>query len=302
MNSTRKWAYLALIFVCLAWGSSFLGVKIGITQFGPFRFGMIRQLSAAAILFGWFLLKNDGFRPTKQHIFHQIIIGALTVGAWNGLVNWALLTIPTSTAAILAALIPGIIAVFGQFWLKTERLSMRQWLGVAVGFVGLGLIFSEGWLEILQPAYRNGLFLTLGSCILWAFGTLLAKKWAPAHSSPLFDSGIQLLVTGLMMFVVSLFHDFWWPLEIDRTGWWAMILVTLIGSVLAMTAYLFALKNLPATIASLYTYVNPVIALTLGVLFLNERITIVIAVGMAITLAGVFLISNNVISRKQAEN
>lgn len=293
MNSTRSRAYLALIFVCLVWGSSFLGVKIGITQFGPFRFGMIRQLSAAAILFGWFWLQNDGFRPSRQHIFHQIIIGALTVGAWNGMVNWALLTVPTSTVAILAALIPGIIALLGQFWLKTERLSGRQWLGVAVGFVGLGLIFSDGWQDILHPDFRNGLLLTLACCFLWAFGTLLAKKWAPEKSSPLFDSGLQLLVTGVMMFSVSLVHDFSWPLEVDRTGWWAMFFVVIFGSVLAMTAYLFALKNLPATIASLYTYVNPIIALTLGVLFLNERISWPIALGMAVTLAGVFLISGN---------
>ncbi len=291
MKDNRTAAAFALAFVCLVWGSTFLAVKIGSMQFGPFRLAAFRQIPAAALLFGWaFWVKNQPI-PSREYILRQLFIGILTIGAWNGMVNWALLSLPIGLVSLFASLVPVAIAVLGQFWAKTERLSPRRWLGIGLGLAGLGIIFSESWQELAQPDHLLGIFLTLGAVILWGIGTVYAKRFSSENSSPVIDSGLQLLGGGLTVLVASLFYDFFKPLEINYLGWLSLGYVIIFGSVLAMTAYLFALKHLPATVASIYTYVNPMVAILLGVLFLGEHAGPTVLLGMGVTLVGVYLVN-----------
>jgi drug/metabolite transporter (DMT)-like permease len=291
MKNTRTLAMLALIFVCLVWGSSFLFVKIGAEQFGPFRLAVFRQIPAAALLFivGFWIQKQPF--PSKKHIFEQLGIGFLTIGCWNGLSNWAILTLPISLLSLVASLVPVAIALLNHFWEKNEQLTKRQWSGILCGFGGLGIIFSDGWQNLMRPDYFWGIVCVLLAVVLWAFGTIYAKRFSTEKSSPVIDSGLQILAGGLMMLVASFFYDWDKPLIINQLGWISLAVVTIFGSVLAMTAYLFALKNLPATIASLYTYINPVIAIILGVVFLNEKVGWPMILGMSVTLFGVFLVN-----------
>ncbi len=291
MKNNKTAAGLALVFVCLVWGSTFLAVKVASLQFGPFRLAVFRQIPAAAMLFFWaFVIQKQVF-PSQKHILRQLFVGFLTIGCWNGMVNWSLLTLPIGLVSLIASLVPAVIALLSHFWSKTERLTPTRWLGIALGFAGLGIIFNDGWLEMARPEYLTGIFLTLGAVLLWAFGTIYAKRFSSENSSPVMDSGLQLLSGGMTMFVASIFYDFFKPLEINQLGWVSLAYVIVFGSVLAMTAYLFALKNLPATIASIYTYINPIIAILLGVVYLGEKMDGPILLGMAVTLGGVYLVN-----------
>jgi drug/metabolite transporter (DMT)-like permease len=249
MKNTRTKAMFSLIFVCLVWGSSFLFVKIAATQFGPFRLAVYRQIPAAIILFiyGFFVQKQN--IPSKKHFFNQFSIGVLTIGCWNGLANWAILTLPISLLSLVASLVPIAIALLNYFLEKDNSLSKKQWFGILLGFGGLGIVFGDGWRDLMRPDYFYGIVCVLLAVVLWAFGTVFAKRISTENSSPVMDSGIQLLAGGVFMFVVSQFYDWHKPLIINPLGWVSLIYVSLFGSVLAMTAYLFALKNLPATIA-----------------------------------------------------
>ncbi len=294
MKNDRSLALAALVFVCLVWGSTYLAVKTGTDQIGPFRLAFIRQFLAVGILLGWYFLtpKNRAKTlPSRAHFLRQIAVGALTVGCWNAMANWAIMSVPTSIVALISALAPAFIAILSHFWTKTEHLRPIQWLGIALGFLGLGLIFRDGWAREMSSAYLLGIFLTLGASVIWAFGTVAAKRFSSASENLILDVVAQLFGGGAVSLVASFFYDFWMPFRLDAAGWWSLFYVVVFGSVLAMTAYLFALKRLPATVASMYTYVNPVIALVLGVLFLGETITPNATVGMAVTLGGVFLVN-----------
>lgn len=291
MKNNRSAAMLALVFVCLVWGSTFLAVKIASLQFGPFRLAFFRQIPAAALLFGWAFWVKKMPLPSQKHVIRQFFVGFMTIGCWNGMVNWALLSLPIGLVSLIASLVPAVIALLAHFWSKTERLTPVRWLGIGLGFAGLAIIFNDGWRELTRPDHFQGVLLTLGAVLLWAFGTIYAKRFSSENSSPVIDSGLQLLSGGLTMLFASLFYDFFKPLEINQLGWLSLAYVIVFGSVLAMTAYLFALKNLPATIASMYTYINPVIAIFLGVIFLQEKMDGPILLGMAVTLVGVFLVN-----------
>ena len=164
--------------------------------------------------------------------------------------------------------------------------------GVLLGFIGLSLIFREGWQDFIRPEYRLGIACCFGSCFTWSLGTVMAKQWNSPKVSPLMNAGLQITSGGMAGFVLSLFLDSSHTIHHTWTGWISVAYLVLIGSALAFTLYMFALKHLSATISSLYTYINPVVAILLGWMLLGEALTVWEVVGMALTILGVWIVNS----------
>ncbi len=301
-------AYLALAAICIIWGTTYTAIKFAIRDFPPYLLVGIRQTAAGLLLLAWarasgrtrtaafppgLLTPEQTARPplSRQYLLRQILTGVCTITGGNGFITWGMQHVSSGLAAVIGSLTPVVVVLINLGWKGTERLNAAIAGGVLLGFGGLGLIFEQGWGDFLNPAYRWGILACFGSCFTWSLGTVMAKRWNDPRVSPVLNAGLQITAGGLGGFVLSLFFDMTHSIRHTPEGWIALSYLALIGSALAFTLYMFALQHLSATVSSLYTYINPLIAIILGWIFLGEQLSAWEMAGMGITIGGVWLVN-----------
>jgi drug/metabolite transporter (DMT)-like permease len=291
MTNTKR-AYLALGAICIIWGTTYTAIKYAVLDFPPFLMVGIRQTAAGVLLLAMAFYQGKGAALDRQYVLRQAITGLATITGGNGFITWGMQYISSGIAAIIGSLTPVMVVIFTVMWKSPDKVNTRMVLGVLLGFGGLGVIFNHGWADFIRPEYRWGVAACLLSCCTWSLGTVMAKRWNSPDVSPLLNAGIQISAGGLGGFVLSVLFDKNWEIRHSTLGWASMVYLTIIGSALAFTMYMFVLKHLSATVSSLYTYINPIVALLLGWLLLGEILTIWIAIGMSITITGVWLVNS----------
>ena len=169
-------------------------------------------------------------------------------------------------------------------------------IGLLLGFGGVCVIFFEHLRDFFIPDFRFGIVLSLIATWTWAFGTLYTKKQA-VKFNPYFSLGLQMVISGIGLLTLTAWTDsaelnsFISISSIPWQSWTAIAYLVIFGSLIAFVAYLYALQHLPTGQASVYAYINPIVAVVLGWLIFNEKLTIFIVVGGAITLLGVYLVN-----------
>lgn len=291
MSATRR-AYLALALICIVWGTTYTAIKYAIVDFPPFLLVGIRQTAAGLLLLLLAFGSGKIQIPNRRYILLQSITGLATITGGNGFVTWGMQYVSSGLAAIIGSLTPVMVVLISLVWHGKERIHTRMILGVLLGFGGLALIFREGWEDFIRPEYRWGIAGCFASCITWSLGTVMAKQWNAHGVSPLLNAGLQITAGGLGGFVMSFFFDTSHTIHHTTQGWISVAYLAIIGSALAFTLYMFALKHLSATITSLYTYINPVVAILLGWALLGESLTAWEVAGMACTILGVWIVNS----------
>jgi len=284
-------AYLALIFICIAWGTTYLAIRVGVLHFPAFLFAAIRQLVSGAIILAIGLWMSRRVDLSKSNLLHQALVGFLLITMGNGLVTWGEKYVPSGVAALICSLMPMIAVIVNLIIAKHEKINALIVVGMIVGFAGVGLIFKDDIGEIGNTKYVMGAIATLIATMSWAIGSMINKKRI-SLINPVFNSGLQLLFGALFLLIVS-------PMVDDYTGMnffhpeviWSMSYLIVFGSVLAYTAYMFALKELPVGIVTLYAYVNPLVAVILGYFILNEPLTWFTALAFLSIVTGVYLVN-----------
>ncbi|MEO5647257.1 MAG: EamA family transporter, partial [Chitinophagaceae bacterium] len=184
---------------------------------------------------------------------------------------------------------------------KGSTIPRLAVIGILLGFAGICIIFSDHLMDFLNPEFRIGILLSIISTISWAFGTLYTKSEA-ANFNPYFSLGLQMLISGTILFSISQATGQWISFsEIPSDSWLAIFYLVIVSSVITFIAYLYALQKLPTALASVYAYINPIVAVLLGAYFLGENLNIFIAIGGAVTLFGVYLVNNAFKKSKAAE-
>lgn len=300
MNSITR-AYLALAAICIIWGTTYTAIKYAILDFPPYMLVGIRQSSAGLLLLVFAFMRLQAKQSqspaahsgtlTARYILMQGLTGLFTITGGNGFITWAMQYVPSGLSAVIGSLTPVVVVLINMIWQGGERIGSKALMGVVLGFVGLGLIFQDGWSHFLEPNYALGIAGCFASCFTWSLGTVMAKRYNSSKVSPLINAGLQLTAGGLGGFCMSLFFDHSQHINHSTNGWFSVIYLSLIGSALAFSLYMYALKHLSATVSSLYTYINPVVAIVLGWLILHEPLTPLAAVGMGITILGVWLVN-----------
>ena len=285
-------AYLALAAICIIWGTTYTAIKYAVRDFPPYLLVGIRQTAAGLLLLGLALASGKASNPGRRYVGRQMLTGLATITGGNGFITWGMQYVSSGLAAIIGSLTPVMVVLISLFW-NAERVNARMMAGVLLGFGGLGLIFHEGWQDFLKPEYRWGILGCFGSCFTWSLGTVMAKQWNSPRVSPLLNAGLQITAGGLGGFVLSFLFDKTHVIHHSLESWLAMFYLVTIGSALAFTLYMYALKHLSATVSSLYTYINPVVAILLGWLLLGESLTPMIVAGMAVTIVGVWLVNRS---------
>ena len=248
----------------------------------------MRQLFAGILYIIFFVLKKAPWPKGKQW-GTILLLGFLNFLLSNGLSTWGVKFISSGLAAIIAAIFPlWLVLLLG---LKGERLPNKSLIGLFLGFMGICIIFFDHLKDFLNPDFLFGIILSFIATISWAFGTIITKNQA-INFNPYFSLGFQMIISGVTL--LSLVNSSGYSVNISQipaTGWYALAYLVVLGNVCTFVAYIYTLKNLPTTLASVYAYINPIVAVALGAILLGEKITGYIIVGGIVTIGGVYLVN-----------
>jgi len=283
-------AYIALAAVCIIWGTTYLALRIAVLHFPPLLFTAIRQTTAGILLLGFMIFIMREHWPARTHIVRQAIGGFFMISIGNGLVAWAEMEIPSGIAAIICSLMPVMVILINLSIHREERPTFSIVLGVLLGLAGIVIIFSEHITELYNPDYIIGIVLILVAVLGWAAGSIWIKRQG-SDSNPFINAGLQMFFGGLWLFPGSLIFD-----DLSNVTWsaeaiYSMLYLIAFGSIVAYASYLYALRKLPMTIVSLYAYINPLVAVILGWLILDEKLNTIISIGILITVTGIYIVN-----------
>jgi len=290
-------AYGAIYFI---WGSTYLGIRFTVETMPPFLSGGLRFLVAGAVLFVWTLYRGSE-RPTTAGWLNAAKLAGIMIFLGYGGVMWAEQVVPSGIAALIISVEPLWFFVLDWLVFKSARPRFKEWAGLALGFAGtLYLAFGEGGASFeAVPGYRIGTVVIFFSTLAWVFGSLLSRKTRIADST-LLGTGMQMLAGGILLsagglalgegarFLLS---------EVTLKSWLALAYLSVFGSIVAFTAFVWLLKFEPASRVATHAFVNPVVAVFLGWILGGEQVTSRMLVAAVVIVVSVMLIT---LSRKES--
>ncbi|HXN57166.1 MAG TPA: EamA family transporter [Candidatus Angelobacter sp.] len=293
--ATRIWIALGTVY--LIWGSTYLGIKYGLETMPPFLMGSLRFLAAGGVLYLLAIRQGDttGDRPrTSQWLAALAIGGALLVGG-NGGVILAEQYVPTGVVALFVATAPLWMAIIDRV-IFGRRLPPLVIVGLVIGFGGVAFLIGSpgaGHINLFGAA------LALAAPLCWASGSVFTRH-VKLPVRPLVAASMEMLWAGVLFGMLSLVTGelgrVHWQ-GISRTSWLALLYLIVFGSLIGFSAYVWLLRSAPLSLVSTYAYVNPVVAVVLGAIFIGEALTPRVVIAGSIILAAVALI---VVARNRA--
>jgi drug/metabolite transporter (DMT)-like permease len=250
--------------VYLIWGSTFFAIRIGLDSFPPLFLAGSRHIGAGILLY--LLFRKHGERPSRRQWLTAAVTGVLLLFAGNGGVCWAEQMVPSGITALLVATVTLWMVLID--WLRPggQRPSLRVLVGIVIGFAGLLILVGPSHLGNSGRVSPTGAGVLVLASLAWACGSLYSKH-GTMPGSPLLGAGMQALCGGTVLWMVGFlsgegarFH----PSAIAPRAWMAVAYLTLFGSCIGFSAYLYILKKSTAARVATYAFVNPIVALLLG--------------------------------------
>lgn len=279
--------YFALAAICIIWGTTYLAIRIGIQEFPAFLFSGLRFVIAGAIICAFYLLK--GYKIPAGKDLLNLVISGTAICSGNLLLCLAEKEIPSGIAAIINCGLPFWIVLFSRFMLPSEKITAALLIGLTVGFIGQLFIFYDQIPFLANAAYLFGIILSFIGVLCGSFGSVFMKKHI-VHTNPVFGGGIQMLVCGSVTSIIGGMLGEKIPFNADNSTWLSFAYLIVAGSIIGYSSFCYALSKLPATLVSIYTYINPIVAIFLGNLILDEPITWKAIVAMIVTIVGIYII------------
>lgn len=288
-------SWIALGVVYVVWGSTYLAIRVGVAHMPPLLFAGIRYVVAGSLLYPIALRAATRSRgsnersagPGAKAWLAGAAVGILLLFGGNGGVTFAETRLPSGLAAVLVATVPLWMIVFA--WpMQHQRVTWRSAAGLAVGLAGVAILVGSGTVS----GRISGVIIVLGAAASWGFGSVWSHR-LPLPSHALLAAAIEMLVGGVVLLAVAAgtgeFSHVEWS-SIPASSWIALAYLVGPGSILAFTAYGYALSHLPVTTVSTYAYVNPVVAVLAGIVILGERLTWHEGLGAALIVGSVVII------------
>jgi drug/metabolite transporter (DMT)-like permease len=291
---SRVLSWIALAVVYLAWGSTYLAIRVGVGHLPPLFLAGIRYVIAGALLYPigrWAAARGrdpgaGDAKPGWKAWFAGAVIGILLLFAGNGGVTVAETTLPSGLAAVLVATVPLWMILFA--WpVQGQRVTGRSVAGLVAGLAGVAILVGGA-----ASGRMSGVLIVLGAAAAWGFGSVLAHR-LPLPRQAMLAAAIEMLAGGVVLLAVAAgtgeFARIHWA-SVPASSWFALAYLIIAGSILAFTAYGYALARLPLPTVSTYAYVNPVVAVLAGIVVLGERFTWREGLGAALVVASVVII------------
>lgn len=295
-NASPFLVILSFATVYTVWGSTYFFILKALQGFPPMFLGALRFIIAGLIMLGWSFLRGEKMFILKD-IKHSALSGILMLFVGTGIVIWVEQYLPSAFVAILVSAAPLWFVLMDKPKWKENFTNKATITGLIIGFIGIVLLFSE---KINSAFSLGGNHAEFGSMLLllvgslsWTAGSLFSKYKATSGSNTV-NVGWQMLAAGIPFIPISFLlgepqHLQWKSIPVN--AWLSVLYLIFFGSIAAYTAYVWLLQVRPAAQVSTYAYVNPVVAVLLGVLFASEKISFVQLLGLAIILGSVLLIN-----------
>lgn len=280
--------YLALACVCFFWGTTYLGIRIGVAELPPATLMCVRYLLSGGVLLIGARLRGV-FIPRGRELWGSALYGVLAIGFGTGALTYAEVWVPSGLASLFVTT--------ASFWLVGAEAAMPGGEPLHGPTIGAMLIGAAGAALLVAPggsAFESGSKLIVAGFVLiqlgyagWAVGSILQRR-QKSKAHPIVSAAVQQFATGAAFIPLALLqpqHTHW-----TARGIGATVYLAVFGGIIGYSAYVITMVRLPVAVASIYSYVNPLVAVLLGVWFYGERFTAREAIAMAIIFAGVALV------------
>ena len=295
-DASRLRTRILIAFACVYffWGSTYVAIRFGVEVLPPFVLASSRFLIAGPLMLGLCALRGLRLRVTGRELGMLAAIGILMLGGGNMGLVWCEQILPSGLAALIIAVVPLYVALFEAVLPRGERLRARGWVGVSIGLGGLAVLLSPGLREGLRGDTRQliGAVVALGCAFSWTAGSILSRR-SKLAVSPFVAAAWEMLFAGLFNSLVMLvsrdYRGVHWGMQASAS---VLYLVTF-GSLVGYTAYIYLLDHVPVAKVATYAYINPIVAVVLGAIFLHERMVGIEYLGMAAILIAVYLVTSS---------
>lgn len=287
-ENERLKAYLAFAAVSFFWGTTYLAIRIGVEVLPPALFAGIRFM-IAGIIFIFILLIRGYSLPQRKDLIDITIVGLALLTIANGSVVWGEQWVPSGLAALIVATLPFWMVGLEAALPHGEKLNKGKVLGIIIGFLGLVILLWPDLKGALDTAYLKGVVAILIAPISWGAGSIYSK-YRRIATAPLMAAAVQMVIAGMVLVFIGALNGEFLKFTFNPKGLAALGYLVVFGSIIGYGSYIYALAKLPAAIISTYAYLNPIVAVTLGWVVLDERLDWSMILATAIILSGVVLV------------
>jgi drug/metabolite transporter (DMT)-like permease len=290
MFSENTKAIIAWLNVCVIWGTTYLVIRIGVEHMPPMLFAGIRWVIAGAVFIVYLKWRGRPL-PKANELVHLAVVGLALLGFANGLLVFAELWIPSGLAALVITTVPFCMVGLESLLPKGPKLNATILTGLIMGLVGVSLIFKEDIKFLTDLNNLLGVLGLLGSVFFWSAGSLYSK-YVKVDVHPLMGASVQMLIAGIFLSVIGISIGELPRLNFEINGLLSLAYLIIMGSFVGYSSYIYVIAKLPLSFVSTYAYINPVIALFLGWIILDEKLNFQIAIAAVVIIAGVFIVKH----------
>ena len=290
MNRQRSLALFAFAIVCIVWGTTYLAIRVAVETIPPLLLTAMRFVVAGLVMMAIARLRGEKIPTDRSTLMSLGVVGFLMVGVGNLAVVWAEQWVPSGLAALFVGTAPFWMALIELFRTGGERVTARGGIGMLIGFAGVAMLVTpKGAGGAYDMHFVIGALAMQVGSICWQLGSA-QSKYRLKHVPLMASASLQMLFGGVITGIVGILIGEPARLYFTPKTFWALAYLTIFGSIIAYSAYVYALAHMRTSQSSLYAYVNPVVAVILGWLILNEQLTWVSILAMCVILIGVALV------------
>jgi drug/metabolite transporter (DMT)-like permease len=287
---SKPLAYAAFITVCLIWGTTYFAITVALDTVPVLLLAGLRWMFAGVVMSALMLATGRGL-PRPALWGPLLLLGFLMNVVGNGFVVYAQQYVASGLTAVLIATTPFWSALIERLLPSGERFSRRALTGLGLGFTGIVILV---WPEMTNGgaggrAFIVGVIAIQLACVGWVIGTSYARRHE-LGDNPFRSTALQMVFSGTMLLTAATINGDWSHLSFTPRTIVAMLYLSIAGSLVAYSAYIYAIQHLPLSLVSLYAYINPMIAVTLGTLLLSEPFSTRIGISAALVLAGTWIV------------
>jgi drug/metabolite transporter (DMT)-like permease len=300
-NREKFAAYGSWAAVCFLWGTTYLAIRVGLETLPPMLFAGLRFLTAGVVLFTFVYFIKGMRLPKGREWLSQSIVGLMLLGVGNGLVVVAEQWVSSGVAALLVATSPFWVVGLERILRGGERTNRRAMFGLLIGFGGLILLVAPHLFgSTLNGYYLLGAVAVQVGCASWSAGSVYSKHHQTSLS-PFMAAAVQMLIAGLALTLLGTLLGDWRGLHFSARSFSAFAYLVVFGSIVAYGCYTYAMQKLPLSLVSMYSYINPVIAVLLGWAILSESLGWRVIAATTVILAGVALVKSTPKQKERSE-
>ncbi len=296
--TTKQKAYAGLGLTSIIWGTTWVASKYGIKQgMLAFELSAIRNGLGGLSLIVFFLIKGQKL-PTFKEFKWLLGMSILLFVIANGFSTYALKEIPSGLAALIAALYPLSVVIIEKVRYNNTKITSLTFQGMLLGIIGI--VFYENLAVHNSVGYFMGVVVSLIAMLSWSFGTIFIAR-NKMNMNPYYATGWQMFLSCFFLGAFASASGKSIPIqEITFTIWMVIAYLIVASSIVAFAAFIYTMKHLPPAIASLYAYINPIVATIVGAYIIeDEKLSLPIFIGSFVTLTGVYLVNRSMKKQHQ---